>query len=107
MGCSQRTGHCMCDLYMHLSHSCQTVSLPYALMSTGKINHPLQWGGRGGDKKKQKNKLSAKGPSTYQQQTFAAMSAVHLVQYNDTTAWLQHTVSDEKHTPLHIRIHKC
>jgi len=50
MGCSQRTGHGMCAPYMHLSHSCQTVSLPYALMSTEKINHPPTRG-EGGTKK--------------------------------------------------------
>lgn len=53
MGCSQRTGHGMCAPYMHLSHSCQTVSLPYALMSTGKINHPPTRG-EGGTKTKKK-----------------------------------------------------
>lgn len=55
MGCSQRTGHDMRARYTHLSQSCQTVSLPYALMSTGKINHP-QLGGVG-EQKKKKNKV--------------------------------------------------
>lgn len=54
MGCSQRTGHCMCSIHMHLSHSSQTVSLPYALKSTQKINHPQL--GEGTKKKHTKRK---------------------------------------------------
>lgn len=99
MGCSLRAGHCMCAPYMHLCacYTCQTVSLPNALTSTGKINHPQL-------KFNKKSHTKCQGPSTYQKETHAAMPAVHLVRYSVTTGWVKHTVTVMKN--LHHYISK-
>lgn len=102
MGCSLRAGHCMCAPYMHLCacYSCQTVSLPYALMSTGKNQSPPT---------EIQQKIPHEVPRTfYLSKTDTCCHACSTPGKIQCYNWLggTHSDSDEKHTPLHIRIHK-